>query len=310
MSAPVHLSVVSPVYCAEGIVDKLVARIVAAVSQVTSSYEIILVDDRSPDGSWKKILENCEKLPCVRGVRLSRNFGQEYAINAGLDIARGEWVVVLDCDLQDPPEEIPRFYAKAQEGFDIVLASRHDRQDNMLKKAASRAFHAVLGYLSDTRQDSSIAHFMLLKRAVVDALAKTGDYHRYYPMLVQWVGFNVAVVEIQHAKRDAGGSSYTLRKRFNLALMTVLAFSDKPLQLLVQLGVSLSIAAALVGAVAVVEYFRSGTSARGWPSLFVAVGFFSGLILVVLGVMGLYVGKVFESVKGRPTYIVAERSDR
>jgi dolichol-phosphate mannosyltransferase len=310
VTAPIHISVVSPVYRAANLVDRLVDRIHGVVSQLTSSYEIVLVDDRSPDGSWEKILENCARLPCVRGIRLSRNFGQEYAINAGLDSARGEWVVVLDCDLQDPPEEISRLYAKAQEGFEIVLASRHQRKDHVMKRAASRAFHALLGYLTDTRQDSSIAHFMLLNRKVVEALADMKDYHRYYPMLVQWVGFKVAVVEIQHAQRDDGRSSYTLRKRFNLALTTVLAFSDKPLRLLIQLGLWLAIAAALVAVIGVVEYFRGGISVRGWPSLVIAISFFSGLIIAVLGVIGLYLGKVFESVKGRPTYIVAERSGR
>lgn len=182
-------SIVSPVYRSESLVAALVERISASLETLTQDYEIVLVEDCGPDASWERIMEQCRRNPKVVGIKLSRNFGQQYAIQAGLDAARGEWVVVMDCDLQDRPEEIPKLYQKALEGFEIVLASRKNRKDNFFKKFTSQAFYAVLSYLTEVKQDPTVAHFMLLHRKVVNALQQTGDYHRSYPMLVKWVAF-------------------------------------------------------------------------------------------------------------------------
>lgn len=307
MQTPIRLSIVSPVYRSESLVAALVNRISASVEPLTEAYEIILVEDCGPDASWEKIVEECRKHPKVVGIKLSRNFGQQYAIQAGLDAARGEWIVVMDCDLQDRPEEIPKLYHKGLEGFDIVLASRKNRKDNFFKKFASRAFYAVLTYLTDVKQDPTVAHFMLLNRKVVDALQHIADYHRSYPMLVKWVGFRVAKVEIQHAEREDGkSSSYSFKKRLNLAINTILSFSDKPLRLIVNLGLFISLIAVLIAVSQIFLYLKGGITVQGWTSLFIALSFFSGLIITTLGVIGLYLGKVFESMKGRPTYIISQ----
>lgn len=302
-----EFSIVSPVYRSESLVDPLIQRISASVEKITTNYEIVLVEDCGPDASWEKIVEHCKKNPKVVGIKLSRNFGQQYAIQAGLDYARGEWIVVMDCDLQDRPEEIPQLYRKAKEGFDIVLASRKNRKDSFFKKFSSKAFHAIMSYLTDVKQDSSVAHFMLLHRKVVDALKKTGDYHRSYPMLVKWVGFRVAKVEIEHAEREDGkSSSYSFKKRLNLAINTILSFSDKPLRLIVNMGILISFLSAIIAIWQIILYFRGEINVQGWMSLFLTMTFFSGLIITTLGIIGLYLGKVFESIKNRPTYIVAE----
>ena len=241
METNVHISIVSPVYRAENLVDKLVERIVASVSQLTDSFEIILVEDCDPDNSWQKIVENCNKNPKVKGIKLSRNYGQQHAIQAGLDASKGEYVITMDCDLQDKPEEIYKLYNKAKEGYEIVCASRQNRQDDFFKKILSRIFYSTLGYLTETKQDRTVANFVCYHRKAVNALALVKDHNRYYPMLQQLIGFNYTKVEIEHAEREDGKSSYSFKKRLRLAMDTILTFSDKPLRLAVKFGVLLSI---------------------------------------------------------------------
>lgn len=299
-----HISIVSPVYKAEASLSQLVERICVALSSITDSYEIILVDDRSPDGSWAKIVQLAEENKYVRGVRLSSNSGQQHAIQAGLDASSGLYVATLDCDLQDRPEELPKLYKKALEGFEIVAARRENRKDNILKKTFSKMFYSVLGYLCETKQDNSIANFMMYHRKAVDAMAEIGDRARYYPMLSQIVGFNYTTVLVEHAKRDEGGSSYTFRKRLSLAMNTILTFSDKLLRLTVYSGCLLALVSFIALAGLLVVYLASDTVVQGWASLSIVVSMFSGIIITIVGVVGLYVGKTFESVKQRPTYIV------
>lgn len=307
MNKEIEISIVSPVYRAENLVDKLVDRIVASVSQITDSYEIILVEDCGPDNSWKKIIENCNKNQKVKGIKLSRNYGQQHAIQAGLDVSKGKYVITMDCDLQDQPEEIHKLLKKAKEGFEIVVASRKNRQDDVLKKMLSRVFYSVLGYLTETNQDRTVANFVCYHRKAVNALALIKDHNRYYPMLQQLIGFNYAKVEIEHAEREDGKSSYSFNKRLRLAINTILTFSDKPLRLAVKFGVLLSLFSVISAVVLVIMYFLGDYRTDGWASLALLLSFFSGAIISVLGMVGLYVGRIFESVKQRPTYIVNEK---
>lgn len=304
MNNPVEISIVSPVYRAETIIDNLVDRIVAAVSKLTDNYEIILVEDCGPDNSWGKIQENCSKNPKVKGVKLSRNYGQQHAIQAGLDISNGEYIITMDCDLQDQPEEIEKLLSKSKEGYEIVVASRKNRQDDFFKKFLSRIFYSTLGYLTETKQDRTVANFVCYQRKAVEAMAKVKDHNRYYPMLQQLVGFNHGKVEIEHAEREDGSSSYSFGKRLRLAMDTILTFSDKPLRLTVKFGVMLSFLSICAALTMVVLYVFSDVLAEGWASLALLISFFSGIIISVLGMVGLYVGRTFESVKQRPTYII------
>nr|NQU93384.1 glycosyltransferase family 2 protein [Bacteroidota bacterium] len=307
MSETPHISIVSPVYGASALLEELVRRITESVSKITANYEIILVEDHGPDDSWEKIKALCAKDNKVVGIRHSRNFGQQYALNCGLDHARGEWVVTLDCDLQDRPEEIVNMYQKAMKGYDIVLASRQNRQDDFLKKLYSKIFYRVLSYLTDTHQDASIANFALYHRKVVDALKGMHDYYRYYPTMIHWVGFRMTKMEILHAEREDGKkSSYNFKKRLNLAADTIISFSNKPLRLMVKLGILISFIAMIMAIFLVVLYFVEDTNVTGWVSTFLSLWFLSGLMITILGMVGIYVGKIFENVKGRPTYIVGE----
>jgi dolichol-phosphate mannosyltransferase len=304
MKADVYISIVSPVYKAGKIIDTLVIRIDDAVKKITPYYEIILIDDSSPDNSWNKIQENCSKNPKIKGIKLSRNCGQQHAVQAGLDKSRGEYVVTMDCDLQDQPEEIVKLIEKAKEGYEIVVASRKDRKDDFFKKILSKLFYFSLGYLTETQQDSSVANFVVYHRKAVDALAKFNDHRRYYPMLRQMIGFNYAKVEINHAEREDGKSSYSYKNRLKLAIDTILTFSDKPLRLTVKFGVLLSFLSICAAFIMIALWLISDVKAEGWASLALLVSFFSGAIISVLGMVGLYVGRTFESVKNRPTYII------
>ena len=307
MNEQIEISIVSPVYKAESLVDSLVERIMSSVSRLTDSYEIILVEDSGPDKSWNKIQENCIKHSVVKGIKLSRNYGQQHAIQAGLDVSKGKYVITMDCDLQDQPEEIGKLLSKAKEGYEIVVASRKNRQDDFFKKFFSRIFYSTLGYLTETKQDRTVANFVVYHRKAVDAMASLKDHSRYYPMLQQMIGFNYAKVEIEHAERDDGKSSYSYKKRLKLAIETILTFSDKPLRLTVKFGVFLSFVSICAAITMVVLYVFSDVKAEGWASLALLVSFFSGIIISVLGMVGLYVGRTFESVKHRPTYIVQEK---
>lgn len=305
------LSIVSPVYQAENMLPELVRRIQASLVALTEDYEIILVDDRGPDNSWSRIQEQATRDPRVHGVRLSRNFGQHNAITAGLEQARGEWIVVMDCDLQDQPEEIPALYRYAvQEKYDLVFARRVERQDSWLKRAGSRAFYQMLAYLTETKQDPAITNFGIYHRKVIDAVLAMRESIRYFPTMLRWVGFRAGGLVVDHAERPEGTSSYNMRGLINLALDIILAYSDKPLRLTVKLGMLISAGAFLIVLVTLVRYMLGHSWMPGYASVIISIWFFSGIVLSVLGMLGLYIGKTFEQVKNRPIYLVDVRTDQ
>lgn len=303
----IKFSIISPVYEASDLLPELVRRIHLSVSGITGNYEIILVEDNSKDNSWeviKKLAANDDK---IIGISLSRNFGQQYALNAGFDCAGGDWIVTLDCDLQDEPERIIDLYNEALKGYDIVFASRTGRKDGFVKILGSRLFYKILGYLTETDQDHSIANFVLYRKKVVESMSALGDYHKYYPMLNKWVGFKTIKLPIKHAARkDNKKSSYSFKKRLRLAFSTIVAFSDKPLRLVLKLGISLVTISFIFALILVVRYMAMGEKVSGWVSIFLSVWILSGFIIIILGLLGTYIGKIFETVKNRPTYIIRE----
>lgn len=307
MDNEVHISIVSPVYRAEKIIPELIRRIDESISKITSKYEIILVEDCGPDKSWEVIKSLGQTNPRVYGIKLSRNFGQHYAITAGLDQAKGEWVVVMDCDLQDQPEEIGKLYKKAMEGFDIVLAKRMQRQDGFIKRSTSKMFYKFLGYMTETEQDSSIANFGIYHKKVINAICQMREQIRFFPTAVQWVGFKKTSIEIEHALRFEGESSYSLKKLMILGFNTIVAFSEKPLKLVVKLGVFIAGISFLSAIVLVVLALNGRFTVTGWSSLIISICFFSGLIIFILGIIGLYLSRVFNEVKERPLYIINEK---
>ena len=301
-----HISVVSPIYRAEKIVSELVKLLHENLQKITGNYEIILINDNSPDNSWLAVVNECEKDKRVKGIDLSRNFGQHYAITAGLSYAKGEWVVVMDCDLQDRPDEIPNLYTKAQEGYDSVFAQRIERQDSFFKQLFSKIFYALFSYLTDTKQDSTVANFGIYNRKVVDAILTMKDSIRFFPTMVQWVGFRKFYLPVQHAERYEGKTSYNFKRMIHLALENIIAFSDKPLRLTVKIGFIISVLSFLLALYNIFAHFMGIIQVEGFTTTVFSIWFVGGLVLVVLGVVGLYVGKTFENVKQRPAFIVQD----
>lgn len=307
MDKPVFLSVVVPVYGCKTLLPELFLRLKKSLEPINPDFELILVDDAGPDDAWPVIREMNQKDARVRGIRLSRNFGQHYAITAGLEASTGEWVVVMDCDLQDLPEEIPNLLEKSREGFQVVKARRTIRQDGQIKKGLSRAFYRVLGYLTGTHHDPAVANFGVYHRQVIDAVCSMKESIRFFPTMIKWVGFESTTLNVRHGGREAGESAYNLRKLLHLALDIMLAYSDKPLRLTIKAGIAISATSFIFALYTVIRAIRGEFEVLGYASLIVSIWFLSGLIIFILGVVGLYVGKTFEGVKNRPVYIVRER---
>lgn len=305
-SVPPFISIVSPVYKAEKIVDELVRRIEEEVSKITPDYEILLVEDGSPDGSWTKIAEHCQKNKKVKGIKLSRNFGQHFAITAGVEKAKGDYVVVMDCDLQDDPVYFHQLYEQASAGYDIVYTNKKERQHSFLKNVTARGFNAVFNYLVDNKEwkaHSSVGSYSMLTRKAVNAFCSFNDYQRHYLIVLRWLGFNHTYVEIEHKKRFEGKSSYNLSKLLIHSINGITSQSDKLLRINVTVGLALSFLSLLSILYIVISYmFRSYLS--GWASLIVVILFSTGVLLTSIGITGIYIGKTFEQTKGRPKYLI------
>ena len=298
------ISVVIPVYKAEKFLDKLVFEIQKVMEVLAVDFEIILVDDRSPDLSWAKMKEISIQSPNVKSIRLSKNFGQHPAIMAGLSQAKGEWIVVMDCDLQDQPKEILKLYKKALDNFDIVLASRKNRQDGFFKKSFSKLFSILYSYLTDTKFDNSIANFGIYNRKVIMEVLLMNDYIKSFPLFINWVGFNATAIEVEHASRDSGKSTYTYSKLISLAFNTIISFSNKPLKLFVKFGMIMSLLALFVGLETINRYISGEITVLGYSSLMVSIWFLSGIIITITGIVGIYIGKIFDQAKGRKPFII------
>jgi glycosyltransferase involved in cell wall biosynthesis len=306
--APVELSVVAPVFNDEECLAELHSRLTTVLGALTPSYEIILVDDGSHDASWDVVEALSRKDPRVRGVRLSRNFGQHFAITAGLEATRGQRVVVMDSDLQERPEEIPRFWEKMNEGYEVVFSLRRQRRDSFFKRTTSVLFFVAMNRLTGQRVRGEEGTLSMLDRKVVDAFLRVTDVHRHYLYILRYIGFRQAFVDVEHAERFAGTSSYDLKRMFIHALDGITSQSTRLLQASSAIGFLF-----VIGAFAQVLwliYKRKilDQGVEGWASAMVSTWFIGGMVLFSLGVLGLYVGKMFEQTKNRPLFIVAERT--
>jgi polyisoprenyl-phosphate glycosyltransferase len=304
----IQISIVVPVYRAQDTLQLLVERISSTMEEVGIRYEIILVDDGSPDDSWHTIISLLPVHSYLRAIRLSRNFGQHSAITAGLERTRGQWTVVMDCDLQDLPEEIPNLYHRALEGFEIVLAKRTVRKDNLYRRLSSSLFYRVLKLVTGTTYDATVGNFGIYSHRVISAICSMPERVRYLPTMVRWVGFRSCAIEVRHASRHAGGSNYSLGKMLDMALDIMLANSEKPLRLAVKFGFAVALFGFLMTAWTVVNRLLGnlGGNPMGYASILSSIWMLAGCILLTLGTVGLYIGKIFEGVKHRPVYLVME----
>jgi glycosyltransferase involved in cell wall biosynthesis len=298
------LSFVVPVYGSPESLQPLYDRVRLVCAEAGLSHELILVDDCCPRNSWAVVKRIAEDDPSVTGVRLSRNFGQHAAIQAGLSLAKGEWIVVMDCDLQDRPEEVPALLAKAQEGFEIVRAKRVERNDPWTRRIASRFFYALLSFLTNTQQSADVANFGVYSSRVIAEILAWQESSKYFPAIVPWIGFAQVEIPVGHDSRFSGHSSYNIKKLFNLAIDLIVGFSDKPLTLVMAGGLAMAVASFCVAFAVVVLHVVGFITVQGWTSIVLSLWFLSGCLLFALGLVGLYVGRILVETKGRPTFII------
>ena len=300
------ISIVSPVYRAEKILPILVSEINLVMERIGEDYEIILVDDRSPDNSWEVMKVLSSQNSKIKSIRLSRNFGQHSAIFAGLTKTKGNWVVVMDCDMQDQPKEIAKLYKKALEGYDIVLGQRENRKDKFLKKLSSKLFYKVFNYLSGGQFNNEIGNFGIYKKKVIGSILNINDYIKFFPLFINWVGFKSISIPIEHSERMEGKSSYSVSRLLKLAFNAIISFSDKPLRLFINFGLGISILSFILGIYYLYLSITHRITQPGFSSLILSIWFLSGIIISCIGIVGVYLGKTFDQAKGRPIFIIDE----
>ena len=305
---PPDISVVLPVYNEEGCLGELHRRLTDVLTTSGLSYELIFVNDGSRDGSWARILEMTRRDARVCGVDLSRNFGHQLAITAGVELSRGLAVVVMDADLQDPPELVPDRHARHREGFDVVYALRRSREgETWFKKATAKTFYRLIRRLSPVDIPVDTGDFRLMSRRVVDDLSRLQERHRFVRGLVSWVGYNQTAVLYDRSARHGGTTKFPIAKMLGFALDGLTSFSRQPLRIATHLGVLLSLVS-LTLMVGLIVYRLAGGAGlvSGWTSLAVAVLFLGGVQLLVVGILGEYIGRIYEEVNGRPLYLVRD----
>jgi dolichol-phosphate mannosyltransferase len=300
------VTVISPLYKSEKYVTELYQRISQTLNDLDLEYEIIFVDDCYGDRSLeiaRNILKN-DKMIII--IKLSRNFGQHAAINAGINNADGDWLVVIDSDLQDSPEEIKNLYKKAKEGYDIVLAKRLNRKDSFIKKSTSFVFSKIASYMSGFEIDYRTSNYGIYSKRVIENYKSLPESKLFFPFIVQWLGFPKSAIEVEHSERLHDKSSYRISKLLNLAFDSILYSSTKPLLTTIKIGLFISALSFIYSGYIIFKKFAYGIPVLGWASTTASIWFLSGLVITVIGVVGAYVGKVFEETKKRPMYIIED----
>ncbi len=299
------LSVICTVYRGSLIVDQLVENLIESVNRLPVDIEIILVDDFSPDSSWEKITQNCEKYSFVKGIRLSRNFGQQIAMSAGIQFASGDYVIIMDGDLQNPPSAIPLLVDKLQEGNDIVYTVSKTR-NNLKDEITSKLFWFVLTKIFKV----NIIKNQLMMKGMTKMFAKNytmyTEISRTVSGIVNDIGMKHAVIEIENRKRHSGKSSYSFYKRFNLMIDIILNMTNAPLNIIINISLIILFGTVIYSIFHLILYFYNDVPA-GFTSIILAVFFFSSLILLVLGIMGRYLSNIYTEVKNRPLFLVQEK---
>ncbi|MEM7181749.1 MAG: glycosyltransferase family 2 protein [Spirochaetota bacterium] len=305
------VSIIVPIYFEETLIDEFYRRLshVIQAQQDRYKFEVIFVNDGSTDRSLELLLQLHNDTYDIRVIDLSRNFGHQIAITAGIDHAEGDAVLVIDGDLQDPPEIIPQMLEKWQEGFSVVYGKRKKRKgETFFKLITAKIFYRIIRYLSDTDIPADSGDFRLMDRKAIDALKSLRESSRYIRGLVSWVGFKQYALEYERDERFAGETKYSLQKMFRLAFDGITGFSEKPLQLSIQLGLVITGAAFLVLLYTIISSILHPESVRhGWTSLLTSVVFMGGIQLISIGILGLYVGRIHRETKNRPLYIISEK---
>ena len=306
MGQAMDISVIIPVYGCAKAIPELHMRLCRNLECITKSFEIVLVDDCCPQNSWKEIEKVCEKDSHVKGILLSRNFGQMKAILAGLEHSTGNMVVVMDCDLQDRPEAISELYHKLQEGYDIVFASRKHRKDSFITRFLSNCFYRFYNYFTNGTYNNKIGNFSISRRKVIDAYCSMREQNRAFGMFVQWLGFRSTVVEVEGDKRFSGTSSYSLLRKMRLALEIIITQSNKPLHISIGVGFLIAFVAACYIVYLIARVLFIGDAPTGWTTIVASIYLMGGILLCSIGIVGVYIGNIFNETKHRPLYVIKE----
>lgn len=308
MSAPV-LSVVVPVYNEEEVLPETIRRLQLSLQTIGQPFEVIWVNDGSRDGTLRILRALCQTDPRCKLLSLARNFGHQTAITAGMDHASGQAIVVIDADLQDPPEVIAALFARWQEGYEVVYARRSERQgETWFKRQTARIYYRLLRRMTSVDIPTDIGDFRLIDAKVRDALLAVPEHNRYVRGLVSWLGFRQTFVSYVREKRWAGTTKYPLGKMIRLAADGIASFSYKPLLAGLSVGIALSVFALLFALFIFISRLAGWVFMEpGWASLMCVILFFFGVVLIMLGIIGAYIARIFEEVKRRPLYIVSER---
>jgi dolichol-phosphate mannosyltransferase len=300
---------VIPVYNETELIEELIGRTNKVLLEMEISYEILLVDDGSVDDSWSKITSLKARFPNLKSIKFSRNFGHHYAISAGLREVTGDFAVVMDGDLQDRPEVIPKLFQKIHEGFDVVFVARENRPESKLYLLLQRIYYFVLNTLSGLEFNSKYANFSIINRKVIDSFNLLSENTRFYGSSILWLGYKKGEVSAQHGTRFAGKPSYTISKRIRLALDVIIAFSDRPLKFAIYLGITQALVSIIFVANLVSKYFLGSNSESIQEIILASIFLSTGIIVLILGLIGIYIGRIYRETKMRPLFLISERID-
>ena len=307
-SKTIELSVVVPLYNEEENIDHLFERLITVLKALKTTYEIVCINDGSKDNTLKYLIDYHTKNPAIKIINLSRNFGKEIALTAGIDYTTGAAIIPIDADLQDPPELIAELVKKWREGYDVVYATRRSRKgETWLKRMTAKTFYQIIGKMSPIPIPSNTGDFRLLDRRVVEAIKKLPERTRFMKGLFAWVGYKQTSVMFDRQPRFQGNTAWNYWKLWNFALDGIISFSFLPLKVWSYVGVSISFVSLLYASFLIIRTLIFGIDVPGYASLMVAILFLGGIQLITLGIIGEYLGRVYEEVKGRPLYFVREQ---
>jgi dolichol-phosphate mannosyltransferase len=297
-------SVVIPAYGSPDSLSELALRLADVFANMNASYEVIFIDDGCPLESWPKIAQIVNLYPQARGIRFTRNFGQHMAILAGLAHSQGNLVVVMDCDLQDRPEEIPAMFRALKDDDWYVVAHRSNRSDPFVKRLGSWGFHRLLSFITGTKSNEGLANFGVYRRGVIDAYLNLEERTRAFQLHLGWLGYRHSLISVEHSERPHGSSSYGLINLTRYAFDLIFCFSDKPIRIAIKAGFITAVSSMLVALFFVMRWLTLGSTVEGWTSLVVSIWFLGGLNMMLVGVVGLYVSSTFDECKKRPLYVI------
>jgi glycosyltransferase involved in cell wall biosynthesis len=303
----IEISVVIPFYRSDELLDELFERLSKALNLINKPFEVIIVDDSNSDKSWYSLKDKINSVSeNYIGIRLSRNFGQHNAIFVGLENASGQWIVVMDCDLQDLPEDIERLYNAIEKDIDIVYASRKINNSSFRRNLLSNIFYMLLNLLNKDLSYVNKGNFGIYSKAVIQNILKFTESKKFFPIMVKWTGFNSKSIHTSRGVSRNKKSSYTFYKLLALSLDAIIFSSNKPIKLIIFLGLSISVISAFVSIWYFLTSFYKTDLLLGWTSTIISIWFLSGIILTVLGIMSVYIANIYDEVKNRPISIIKE----